>query len=270
MASVKICGITDGDGDPGGRGRGRRRDRPQPRAGHATRAGAATKRPASPDSPASSARRPRRCGSSPITADASPDAARRHRPRDRPGRRPAVRRREAGGGGRARRPTWKVLHVPRDPGSDPAAAPGSSSNSGRAYLAAGAEALLLDAAGGPHPGGTGQRADESIARSVARELPVMLAGGLAPANVAEALRAIAAIGVDVASGVGAAPPARRAAAQGPVRGGAVRQACPRRPLRPSAVAVAPDAGRPRPARRRRRAAAGARRVSSAAATCRRR
>ena len=72
---------------------------------------------------------------------------------------------------------------------------------GRAYLAAGVERLLLDTAGGPHPGGTGMRASERLAAAVARELPVTLAGGLDPANVAGALRAIPAVGVDVASGV---------------------------------------------------------------------
>src|SRR5207244_7819664 len=72
---------------------------------------------------------------------------------------------------------------------------------GREHLAAGATRLLLDTAGGPHPGGTGRRAAPSLAAAVARELPVVLAGGLSPANVASAVRAIPAVGVDVASGV---------------------------------------------------------------------
>ena len=72
---------------------------------------------------------------------------------------------------------------------------------GRAYLAAGVDRLLLDTAGGPHPGGTGTRAAERLAAAIARELPVTLAGGLNAANVASALRAIPAVGVDVASGV---------------------------------------------------------------------
>ena len=71
----------------------------------------------------------------------------------------------------------------------------------RAHLAAGAARIVLDTAGGPHPGGTGTRADASLAAAVAREVPVILAGGLNPATVAGALLAVPAVGVDVASGV---------------------------------------------------------------------
>ena len=113
--------------------------------------------------------------------------------------------------GRSPRPAWKVLHVPADdsPGSVAGGADAAACDlaardlaaAGRAYLDAGAERLLLDTAGGPHPGGTGQRASATIAAAVAREVPVILAGGLDPGNVADALRSIPAVGVDVASGV---------------------------------------------------------------------
>jgi tryptophan synthase beta subunit len=99
------------------------------------------------------------------------------------------------------RPVWKVLHLPADAPSDLASAAAEIVARGRAYLGAGVERLLLDTAGGPHPGGTGQRASTHLAAAVARELPVTLAGGLSPANVADALRHIPAVGVDVASGV---------------------------------------------------------------------
>ncbi len=105
--------------------------------------------------------------------------------------------------GIARR-AWKVLHLPAETAIGAAAAELSAPDhvaQGRAYLAAGVERLLLDTAGGPHPGGTGTRASEHLAAAIARELPVVLAGGLAPDNVASALRTIAAVGVDVASGV---------------------------------------------------------------------
>ncbi len=98
------------------------------------------------------------------------------------------------------RPVWKVLHIPADHPGEVAEA-GRIVERGRAHLAAGVERLLLDTAGGVHPGGTGQRAAVAVAAAVARELPVTLAGGLTPANVATALREIPAVGVDVASGV---------------------------------------------------------------------
>jgi tryptophan synthase beta subunit len=92
------------------------------------------------------------------------------------------------------RPAWKALRVS---GEDHAA-----SVVGRAevFLDAGAERILLDAASGPHPGGTGIRIPTGLAAAVAREVPILLAGGLAPGNVAEALRDVPAIGVDSASG----------------------------------------------------------------------
>jgi tryptophan synthase beta chain len=113
-----------------------------------------------------------------------------------------------GHGHEAGRPTWKVIHVPPDGGvpDGTAAAPADLVvadlvAAARRHLAAGASRILLDTAGGQHPGGTGRRSDASIAAAVARQVPVTLAGGLDPANVAAALREIPAVGVDVASGV---------------------------------------------------------------------
>ncbi len=106
------------------------------------------------------------------------------------------------------RPIWKVLHLPADEPAGPAGAgdrtaltAGPLIAAGHRYLAAGAERLLLDTAGGVHPGGTGRRVAAGLAAAVARELPVTLAGGLDPANVGTAVLAIPARGVDVASGV---------------------------------------------------------------------
>jgi tryptophan synthase beta subunit len=90
---------------------------------------------------------------------------------------------------------WRTIHVSPGGSTDDAVA------TGRDLLAAGAERLLIDTAGGPHPGGTGVRADATVAAAVAREVPVILAGGLTAANVADALRSVPAVGVDVASGV---------------------------------------------------------------------
>jgi phosphoribosylanthranilate isomerase len=60
---------------------------------------------------------------------------------------------------------------------------------------------LVDAAVPGQYGGTGQVADWPAAAELARAHPVMLAGGLTPENVAEAVRAVQPLGVDVVSGV---------------------------------------------------------------------
>ena len=65
--------------------------------------------------------------------------------------------------------------------------------------------LLLDADHATLYGGTGQRADEGLAASLARGHRLLLAGGLTPENVAAAIAAVQPWGVDVASGVEAEP-----------------------------------------------------------------
>jgi phosphoribosylanthranilate isomerase len=69
----------------------------------------------------------------------------------------------------------------------------------------GAPRFLIDAS---HPqlyGGTGATGDWSVARSIAERFPILLAGGLTPDNVSEAICAVRPWGVDVASGVERAP-----------------------------------------------------------------
>jgi phosphoribosylanthranilate isomerase len=66
------------------------------------------------------------------------------------------------------------------------------------------QGFLLDAPSAGFGGG-GVTFDWSLAAEVARELPIVLAGGLTPANVAEAVRTVAPWAVDVASGVESAP-----------------------------------------------------------------
>jgi indole-3-glycerol phosphate synthase / phosphoribosylanthranilate isomerase len=60
--------------------------------------------------------------------------------------------------------------------------------------------ILLDT---PTPkwGGTGETHDWERARSVAQHMPVLLAGGLTPENVVEAIEQVRPWGVDVSSGV---------------------------------------------------------------------
>jgi phosphoribosylanthranilate isomerase len=66
-------------------------------------------------------------------------------------------------------------------------------------------ALLIDAYRPGLYGGSGQTADWSLAASLAQQMPILLAGGLTPENVGEAVRQVAPWGVDVASGVESAP-----------------------------------------------------------------
>ncbi len=65
------------------------------------------------------------------------------------------------------------------------------------------DALLVDSVTDEGAGGTGETHDWEATRDLAADLdsPVVLAGGLTPDNVAEAVETVAPYGVDVASGV---------------------------------------------------------------------
>jgi len=83
----------------------------------------------------------------------------------------------------------------------------SSSIDAALSFSAVADVLLLDTKVKVHDGealgGTGVTHDWSISREIveASPLPVFLAGGLAPENVAEAIRIVSPFGVDVCSGL---------------------------------------------------------------------
>lgn len=65
--------------------------------------------------------------------------------------------------------------------------------------------FLIDAFSDQGYGGTGQTADWGLAQEAARSTPIILAGGLSPANVAEAIQIVRPYGVDVSSGVEKSP-----------------------------------------------------------------
>jgi len=71
------------------------------------------------------------------------------------------------------------------------------------------DSVLIDSGSGAVPGGTGKTFDwdsgtQSI-QSMKGSLPVVVAGGLTPSNVGEAIRRFQPFGVDVVSGVEASP-----------------------------------------------------------------
>ncbi|MCZ6792068.1 MAG: phosphoribosylanthranilate isomerase [Planctomycetota bacterium] len=61
--------------------------------------------------------------------------------------------------------------------------------------------ILLDTYRPEAPGGTGETFDWDVARRVQGQRPILLAGGLKPSNVEEALACVRPEGVDVSSGV---------------------------------------------------------------------
>jgi phosphoribosylanthranilate isomerase len=86
--------------------------------------------------------------------------------------------------------------------------------------------LLADAKVSGELGGTGAHLDWFLVRRLAEDRVLILAGGLTPENVAQAIQLVRPWGVDVASGVESAPgikdPAKVRAFVGAARGGATK------------------------------------------------
>ena len=83
-----------------------------------------------------------------------------------------------------------------------------------ADFAEAADRILLDAKppkGADRPGGLGVPFDWTLLKALDPNLPFMLSGGLTPATVGEAIRAVRPFGVDVSSGVETAPGVKDAA-----------------------------------------------------------
>ncbi|MBC7879556.1 MAG: phosphoribosylanthranilate isomerase [Anaerolineales bacterium] len=79
------------------------------------------------------------------------------------------------------------------------------------YIRIESPTLLVDAAVKGVYGGSGVTADWSVASELAKKYPLLLAGGLTPENVADAVRQVRPWGVDVASGVESEPGKKDAA-----------------------------------------------------------
>jgi phosphoribosylanthranilate isomerase len=93
------------------------------------------------------------------------------------------------------------------------AVPGSALNGDLLITFGSAEkrpsAIVVDSGSGERPGGTGERFDWEGAKigiwGLEKEVPVVVAGGLSPENVDEAIKILRPWGVDVASGVESRP-----------------------------------------------------------------
>lgn len=98
---------------------------------------------------------------------------------------------------------WMTVHVP--PGGC-SSTPALVDRINRLH-AAGLDAIVLDTLVAGLKGGTGRTCDWDTAAAIVRatELPVFLAGGLNPDNIARAADAVRPFGVDVSSGVETSP-----------------------------------------------------------------
>ncbi len=96
------------------------------------------------------------------------------------------------------RPVVKVVRIDRQLGPQET---GALLTEGEKILKVREHLYLLEAKVPGRYGGTGRLLDWGLAAQVAARFPVILAGGLTPENVTQAIRKVAPRGVDVSSGV---------------------------------------------------------------------
>ena len=133
-------------------------------------------------------------------------------------------------------PVYKVLHLPATGAGRLDAAAAAAVDAGRAYSQPAPSGHPARHGRPSVPGGTGTRVAAKLAAVVARELPVILAGGLDPPTWPRQCWTIPAIGVDMAGGV----ERPRGAGHGP------QGPCPRRPVRQAGVRCRARGPTPRP------------------------
>jgi len=96
------------------------------------------------------------------------------------------------------RPVIKVIRISRSCGSEPVC---RDLAYGQKLFGRQRHIFLIDSSVASKYGGTGRTFDWDLARPIAVRFPVIIAGGLRPANVAAAIEIISPWGVDVSSGV---------------------------------------------------------------------
>jgi phosphoribosylanthranilate isomerase len=96
------------------------------------------------------------------------------------------------------RPIIKAVRVNR---SNPPGKVGKDIEYGMKLLKKKKIIIMLDTTAAGRYGGTGQTFDWELAGPIARRFPVIIAGGLTPANVPEAIETLSPWGVDVSTGV---------------------------------------------------------------------
>ena len=96
------------------------------------------------------------------------------------------------------RPVIKVVRVTESEQPERA---GENLAYGMQFLKGKKHVFLLDTGSPDSYGGTGTTFDWQLAVPIARQFPVIVAGGLSPQNVTEAIQTIRPWGVDVSSGV---------------------------------------------------------------------